>query len=200
MVWQKEGMGLSYQQIAMNLCVDQYTVYRTLQRFRRTGLVMKKPYPKGRAKRKITEPAQLLILTLVTTKPGIYLHEIQNELINTLLLSVSISAICKFLHKSGFTRCKITHVALQRDQFLREKFVCDMSTLTSDMFVYVDETGADRRSRLRRYGYTLRGKELKDHCLLVRGERVSAIACMSNRGLLDVKTLTGTTIFQFFSS
>ena len=30
------------------------------------------------------------------------------------------------------------------------------------------------------------------HALLVRGERASAIACMSNSGLLDVQTIIGT--------
>ena len=38
----------------------------------------------------------------------------------------------------------------------------------------------------------MRGKPLINHTLLVRGERVSAFACISMAGLLDVKTLTGT--------
>ena len=50
----------------------------------------------------------------------------------------------------------------------------------------------DRRNLVRKYGYSMRGKPLKNHALFVRGEHVSAIACISMAGLLDVKTLTGT--------
>ena len=53
------------------------------------------------------------------------------------------------------------------------------------MLVFVDETGADKRNTLRKYGYSYE--------LLVRGERVSAVACMSSAGLLDVKTVRETT-------
>ena len=60
------------------------------------------------------------------------------------------------------------------------------------MFIFIDETGSDNRNALRKYGYSLRGKTPVNHALLVRGERVSAIACMSSTGLLDVKTITGT--------
>ena len=98
-----------------------------MQRFRRIGLVIKKPYPKASAHRLLTKPAELLILNLVVSKPGIYLHEIQAELIDTLLLQVSISTICTFLHKSGFTRRKIGYIAIQQDQFLREQFISDVS-------------------------------------------------------------------------
>ena len=40
---------------------------------------------------------------------------------------------------------------------------------------------------------SLCGKTLRGHELLIRGERVSAVACMSCAGLLDVKTVKGTT-------
>ena len=60
------------------------------------------------------------------------------------------------------------------------------------MFIFIDETGSDNRNALCKYGYSLRGKTPVSHALLVRGERVSAIACMSIAGLLDVKTIKGT--------
>ncbi len=61
------------------------TVSRTLQLFESTGSVSKKVYPKDKAFRKLTTPAQLLILNLVIEKPGIYLREIQDELLQMLL-------------------------------------------------------------------------------------------------------------------
>ena len=118
---------------------------------------MKSPYPKDRVNRLLTKPAQLLILHLVLEKPGNYLHEIQKELIDVLLLCVSLSTICTFLQK-GF---KLHATAIQQYQFLREKYTCDVT-----LFVYVDQTGADRR----KYGYSLCGKPIRNHQLLMRGE------------------------------
>ena len=60
-------------------------------------------------------------------------------------------------------------------QFHRQQYICDDVSLFSDseMFIFVDETGSDRRNALRKYG---RGKRLRNHILLESGE--NAIACM----------------------
>ena len=51
---------------------------------------------------------------------------------------------------------------------------------------------------------SVRGKAAVSHSLLVRGERISAIACMSVNGILDVKTVRGTssgdTFYDFVST
>ena len=60
------------------------------------------------------------------------------------------------------------------------------------MIIFVDETGVDKRNTLLKYGYSLWGETPRSQELLVRAERVSAIACMSCTGLLDVKTVRGT--------
>ena len=60
-----------------------------------------------------------------------------------------------------------------------------------EMLVFVDETGADRRNCLRRFGYSLRDRPAVSKKLLVRGQRVSAIASLSTDGILDCVTYTG---------
>ena len=89
------------------------------------------------------------------------------------------------LHTKGFVR----NVALQQDKMLREHYSLKVSVYTTDVFV--DETGSDVRNRLRKYGYSIQG-------IPARGERISAIACMSSAGLLDVKTLRGTANGEVF--
>ena len=59
------------------------------------------------------------------------------------------------------------------------------------MFVFLDETGTDRRDAIRKYGYGWRGKPIVAHKLLVRGQHLSTIAFMSTAGLLDCVTVTG---------
>ena len=58
---------------------------------------------------------------------------------------------------------------------------------TDDLLVFIDETGCDRG----KHGYGLRGKRVKCQKLLVRGERISIIAAMTVRGVLDMKIVRG---------
>ena len=107
MLWQRKVLGFTYDAIGSNLGVDKSTVLRTVRLFDSTGSLQKNSYPKERASRKLTSFAQQFVLNLVLQKPGIYLHEIQEELKNSLLLEISVSTLCKFLHASGFTHQRL---------------------------------------------------------------------------------------------
>ena len=97
-----------------------------------TGKVSKKSYPSD-VNTVLTSTAQLFILNLVVSNPGIYLREIQSELCQMLMMNIGLSSICKFLHKSGFTHQKFRCVALQQDILLREQFAVDVSLYSPDM-------------------------------------------------------------------
>ena len=122
MVWQKEVLHKSLSEVSESPCVDKSTISRTLSLFFTSGSLKKKPYPKDKAFRKLTTPCQLLIMNLVIERPGIYLRELQDELRSTLEVEVSLSAICKFVHKNGLTRQRLVTTATQRDELLREHF------------------------------------------------------------------------------
>ena len=124
---------------------------------------------------------------------GIYLREIRTELAAMLGVYVEECTICKFLASVGFTRQKLVLRALQQDELLRQQYASDVSLLSREMFIFIDETGAEIKNLIRRYGYSLRGKPIQSQKWVLRGERVSAIACLSVAGLLDVKTVKGTT-------
>ena len=49
-----------------------------------------------------------------------------------------------------------------------------------DFFVWVDETGSDRRDQLRKFGYAVRGLPATSKHLLTRGTRITAIVAMSS--------------------
>ena len=105
---------------------------------------------------KLTDIDHHLIVEAVIDRPGIYLHEIQAYLLQQTGTDVSLSSICNFLCKQGFTRQKMTRVAIQRSDELRAKFRENMSIFSvPQMFVFIDETGSDRRDCLRKIGYSL---------------------------------------------
>ena len=128
MVWQKEALNLSYSAVSSNLGIDQATVYRTVSMFRNTGTVEKRISLVSReSNRKLSQALELVIIHLVLQRPGIYLHEIANELLVTYGLEISLATICKFFKRVGFTRQKLRIAAVQKDDFLRSQFVSDIA-------------------------------------------------------------------------
>lgn len=84
--------------------------------------------------------------------------------------------------------------AKQRCELMRAQYQLDMSVYAGhpELLVFVDETGADRRDCLRRYAYSMRGRPAIGRKFTFRGDRVNAICAISNHGLLDSYTTTGT--------
>jgi len=192
MVWQREVLGHGYQTIAKNLNVDVSTVWRTVKLFKDSGSVDNKyARNKSRSAEKLTPVIEFYVLHSILRSPGIYLREIQAELLAITGTEVWPSSICRFLKERNFSRQKLRMVAAQQDDDLRAKFACDVASYEPEMLVFLDETGCDRRNSLRKYGYSLRGKPAMSKKLLVRGERVSAIAFMSVNGILDLKVVAG---------
>ena len=191
MIYQRCALGLTYETIATSLCVDKATVSRTVDLFERTGGVMKKAYDGVNLPRKLTDTVQFIILHLVLERPGILLREIQAEIKYLAGQELAASTICRFLHRQGFSRQKMQLIAFQRDEALRLTYATEVSIYKADMFIFLDETGTDRRNAIRKYAYSLRGKPARSHKLLVRGERVSAIALMSCSGILDCRLVHG---------
>ena len=189
MVWQREGLGLTLKEVSDNLNVDKSTIDRVVTSFRESGTVSKKAYPKGdhvKPNKKLSQAVQLYILHHVLLKPSSYLWELQSELRASLHMDISLSSLSGFLKKNNFTRQKMSVVARQRNEELRQEFVADVSVFESHMFVYLDETGTDRRDTIRKYGYSLQGKTPRSSQLLYRGDRISALAIMSYSGIMDV--------------
>lgn len=192
MVWQSVGLGLGLKLIANNLGVDPSTVSRVVSLFKATGSVQKRPYPKNaRPNIKLSTTVQLTILNTVLQRPGIYLHELNREVLILTGVDVSVSSLCSFLHSANFTHQKMQIVAKQQDRDLREKFATDVSLYKPHMLVFVDETGSDCRDATRKYGYSLRGRPLRSTRLLVRGERISAIAAMNDEGISAMRLVKG---------
>ena len=152
------------------MCVDPSTVSRTLSLFNTSGSVEERKYPPNTGTAVLTEIDKIIILETVVEKPETYLCEIQQTLQET-GTDVDTSTIWRFLQTSNITRQKIVMVAKQRSEVQRAEYLHDMQVFHghSEMLVFVDETGADRRNCLRRFGYSLRGRPAVSKKLLVRG-------------------------------
>ena len=75
-------------------------------------------------------------------------------------------------------------------RLLRAEFMEEMSS-TADMIVWLDETGSDKHSERRKFGYHLRGITPTSYRMAIREKRMSCIAAMSTRGIEDVDIYQG---------
>ena len=140
-VYQRIATNLPFASIAKNLNIAVSTAYRTYLLFERTGSVDPLDRSSGREElRKLDRSSELYIVGLVLENPSIYLHEVCQEVKQCFDIAVSPATICKLLKRYGVTRKKIRQVASQRNDALRGAF----------MFVWVDETGTDKRDQLRK--------------------------------------------------
>ena len=95
---------------------------------------------------------------MVETRPDLYLDELQHWFHQVSGKNVTIQTICNYLLRMGFTRKKLSIIAIERDEFERAHFARFLSQFPSSMFLFVDECPKDDRDCNRRYGHFPRGR------------------------------------------
>lgn len=120
-----------------------------------------------------------------------YLDELVQKIKDMINVDISASSLCRLLRRYGITRKKIRQVAKQRCYTLRGIFMAHSFQFDVNMFVWLDETGTDKRDQFRKYGYALRGVTPLYHRTLSRGERINAIAAMSSKGIVGLELIQG---------
>ena len=199
-IWQCLGMGLSFRDIADNLNIATSTAFAAFKRFEETGEVSGTKQPPRDSLRKLNTRDELFIVGLVLANPSMYLQEIRQEVEDVLGTQVSVPTICRVLARHGFTRKKIQQVAKQRSTNLRAAFAAQiMHCFHRNMLVWVDETGCDRRSHIRRCGYAFRGEAPVCHRSLHRGKRISSIVAMSIDGIVATESHKGSVNAEVFA-
>ena len=182
---------MSPTEISHLMSVSERSIWRYIALFEETGDVKPAFYRHG-PPRLLGEYEQLIVLQLIIQHSGIYLYELQERLMEHYSVRVGVSTICRTLGFMGCSRQVIRHVAIQRSDALRAKFMAEISMYDPSMFVWLDESGCDRRNGARKFGYSLRGIRPIDHRMLVRGVRYSAIPIVSLEGVHDVYIFEGT--------
>lgn len=195
-VWRRIGLEMTFKDIAFHLQIAPSTAHRIFTLFQLTGSV--EPMMSHQHYRKIDDHHELLILALVAENPCLYLHEICTLIEEATGLNVSGSTVCRVLHKMGFTRKKVQTIAMQRSSTYRGHFMSLVLQFSPECFVWVDETGSDARSHIRKFGYQLRGLTPVHHRILVRRKRISAISAISTDGIMGLHLTQGNVNSEIF--
>ena len=174
---------MSTQEVSRLMLVSTRTVQRYCHKFMATGDLEPQQHRNG-PQRILTDFEELILVNLVLTRPGIYLYELQRELLMTTGTEVDCSTICRLFKRLGITRQKIKRIALQRTEEKRGAFMAEMMMYDSSTLLWVDDTGCDRRKLVRDYGYGIRG--ILPEITLSSSLENATIAAMSNDGVEDI--------------
>ena len=171
-VWAHLTQAMTALQISELFCVSERTVRRYVKIFSTTGDIEPARRRHG-PEHLLGDFEQLTLLKIILDHPGIYLFEIQGEL-EKVGVQISVPTICRTLKLMGCSRQVMHHVALQRSDASRARFMSEISVYDP-----------------RKYGYSIRGIPLCDQRLLIRGTRYSAIPLVSTEGIHDVYIAEG---------
>ena len=191
-VYQRIDMNLTFNKIASNLNVSTATAQKVFTKFELTGHV--DPKSADRSATRCYDEHQELIIGMFMQESSLYLGELCQQIHDITGLDVSPATVCRLLKRYGMTRKKIRQVAQQRCHSLRGAFMAHCLLFKRDMFVWVDETGANNRDHIRKYGYALRGMTLTCTRQLVCGKRTNAIVGLTASGILASEIITTTTV------
>jgi transposase len=107
----------------------------------------------GGRKRSITPPMLDALCEHLEENPGSYQYEMVNFLQKEFGVRVTTSTIGRALDSIGWTKKKIRRVAKGRNADLRDLYLHNISEFSPEHFVFVDESGCDRRAGSRRTGW-----------------------------------------------
>jgi transposase len=174
--------------------VAQSTVYLLIKNLKEHGaaypILHAEPQPFGR-RRLITPAIEDDVVELLMRAPTYYLDEIRHWILMNYNIWISESTVCRTIKRKEFTRKVTQRVASQRDEGRRLQYYLDLAAFTKDQLVYVDESAANERTLLRKYGFAPRGLLAIDVQLLRRSTRWSILPALTITGYLN-----GTLIIQ----
>jgi hypothetical protein len=90
-------------------------------------------------------------------KPGLYRDEMAVFLYDEFGVLVAVSSISRALAATEWSNKTIRRVAQERNADLRDLYLHNLFEFRSYHFVYIDESGCDKRIGFRRTGWSLLG-------------------------------------------
>ena len=101
MIYQRKMRGLTYQQIAVNLCVDTSTVWRAVKQFDKGTVAAKK----NKGYHKLSDYEEFAILEALVERPSMYL-KVCRHVFDVTSTVITESVVCRFLQCNNFSHKK----------------------------------------------------------------------------------------------
>ncbi|KAF7920914.1 hypothetical protein EAE99_007766 [Botrytis elliptica] len=143
----------------------------------------------GGRKRSITPVMLNALCEHLLEKPGLYQSEMILFLLDEFDVLVTASSIGRSLRLRGWTKKQIRRIANGRSADLRNHYLYQISALSPEHFVFVDESGCDKRIGFRRNGWSPIG---------TTPIQIARFQCEQRYQILPAYTIDGVIFSQIF--
>lgn len=194
-----QGHQLSDLQIAARIpCTD-----RAVRRIRTNLQCFDRPTAPcyGRGRPRTLKPAMMQFVCLyLETCPDRTLDELVTLVQDEFGVSTSSETIRRELTLMNCSRKILRRVAQEQNQDLRDAYVYQTAGIAAEQFVFVDESGCDRRTSQRTKGWAPRGRTPVKRACFQRGQRYQILPAYTCDGVLEVDIFLGSTDASIFEN
>jgi transposase len=151
--------------------------------------------------RRVTPPMLEALCEHLLEKPRLYLDEMELFLWDEFDVSVSTFSIRRALKSIEWNKKTIRRVAKGRNADLRDYYLYNISDFRSWQFVFVDESGCDKRIGLRRTGWSPLGVTPNQVAQFQREQRFQILPAYTQDGIILARVFQGSTdgaVFEEF--
>jgi transposase len=151
------------EDIANDAGCSKRAIYRIQKNLRCFGFTKAPSNGVGRP-RTITPPILDALCKHLLEKPWLYQDEMVDWVWDHFQVQVTIYSIKRALDSRGWTPKKIGRIAKARNADLRDLYLHNTSEFRSYHYVFVDESGCDKRIGYRRTGWSPLGGDSNSNC------------------------------------
>jgi transposase len=177
----KSGMSISKTALAAE-CSEQAVKYirSNLRVFGTPGM------PPNRVGRwpSITSPMLEALFDYLLHKPGSYLDEMVDVIRYKFGVDVSTDSLRRLLKKNKWSKKTMQQRAKEQNPDLRDEYRHDISKYHSYQLVYVDESGCDGRTGIRKTGWSPPGITPTERSKFHHGQRYQILPAYSQDGIV----------------
>lgn len=158
------------------------------------------PQNRGGRKRSITPTMLDALCEHLVEKSWLYQSEMILFLLDEFNVCVTASNIGRALRSRGWTKKKIRRIVNGRNADLRDHYLYQISTFSPEQFVFVDESGCNKRIGHRRTGWSPTGSNPVQIARFQREQRYQILPAYTVEGLIYSQIFQGTTIVSSLRS
>ena len=151
--------------------------------------------------RSITPPMLDALCEYLLEKPGLYRDEMVLFLLDEFKTLVTPFSIGRALASIGWTKKTIRRIAKRRNADLRDLYLYNTSHIRSWQYVFVDESGCDKRIGFRRTGWAPLGVTPTQVAQFQREQRYQILPAYTQDGIIFARVFQGSTdstVFEDF--
>jgi transposase len=199
-IYWRYGLNKDIKEISELADCAKSTIHEILRTHREYGQVNNPHAQHPGRPRSLNIQAINYISSSLEANPALYLDEIQNKLLETFDIDVSIATISRCICRLALTHKKVATTAQERNELLRATWQAAYGDIPMEYFVWLDEASVDDRTNQRHVGWASLGRACVRRATFLRGQRFSVLPALSFEGIVALDIFEGSVTKEKFTT